>query len=1131
MNNPRSASDGAMTTTPGAPAELRLTEEQLRPLAVTGASVALESGAGCGKTTVLTGRYLRALEERQPLRSIVALTFTNKAARELRKRIRDQCRRRLVREGEDTRRWRSVLRGLEAAPIGTFHEFAAQWLRDHAALAGIDPDFTIIDESAAASIRDEALARALRGWLADCKPELVELAVEFGLTPVRQALSDLVARRALGGLETWTGRSAGELVAAWKTEWQRQGRPARMHKLRLSARGCLDLLSANKCSHPAMSARRAFLLEQLPRLENQDVADAWLGEIRGQAKVQGGGKPEHWPAPEVYEQVKDSFKDLRDEIDDFLERSRWDEVATLEAAEHGLRLARLASELAKTYAAMKRVRGSLDFDDLMLLSHALLRDWPELAAAGDDRAASQFLVDEFQDTDEIQGAILETLAGRSYGTGGLFLVGDARQSIYRFRGAEPRIFAQFRDRFPAAGHLALTENFRSIPAILDFVNALFGDVLAGLEHPLRPGKPAYPATSQPAVEFLWADESAADEEEGRRPQAAERRKIEARWIARRLRQRLDAGWMVRSKKGVVQKATDGDIALLFRAMPGVGAYEAALAAEGFDYHVVGGSAFYAQQEIHDLINVLSVLEDPLDAVALAGALRSPFFCVSDDGLYWLAMSPHGALADGLEHADAITELSPLDRSCAGRARALLQRWRALKDSIPIAALVDRVLDESGYEAALLGESLGARKRANARKLVRLARELDQQGGFAIASFVASLRASLRELPREEQAATTDEEGTSVRLMSIHQAKGLEFPIVVLPDLNRRPQGGKGFVALSSQLGPLVRLNKEPEPGDDAEGGEVGQSLGWLTYRAIEQCEDDEEALRLFYVAATRAQDALILSAGLRPAEKPASPALSLLFDRFDRHTGACRAVLPAGWNPPEVHVTRACPPASDGPAVVRPSRPRLLDVAKTIEQAVVSAEPAAPPPSPPRFVDLEAARVLTPSLSRLDRLIRAILADPRALEPGRLPRVAADLARRQQPAAGPRLVAEAIARLDGLVAGPWGQTLAAAAEIERALCWTIAWPGEAPDRTIYEGRTEFLFRRQGAQWTIVAVALAEAPIAGERLRLGLGARAAAALGFAPIADGALLRLGPGGVVSEGPLEVGELTESRFDARS
>ena len=138
---------------------------------------------------------------------------------------------------------------------------------------------------------------------------------------------------------------------------------------------------------------------------------------------------------------------------------------------------------------------------------------------------------------------------------------------------------------------------------------------------------------------------------------------------------------------------------------------------------------------------------------------------------------------------------------------MLDDWRALKDRLPIAALVDRVLDESGFEAALLGEFLGDRKRANARKLVRLARRFDAQGRFTLADFVARLRADLREPPREEQAATTDEEGESVRLMSIHQAKGLEFPIVVVPDLNRRDDHGRENVTFHEELGPLVNLGK------------------------------------------------------------------------------------------------------------------------------------------------------------------------------------------------------------------------------------------------------------------------------------------------------------------------------------
>ena len=234
-------------------------------------------------------------------------------------------------------------------------------------------------------------------------------------------------------------------------------------------------------------------------------------------------------------------------------------------------------------------------------------------------------------------------------------------------------------------------------------------------------------------------------------------------------------------------------------------------AEGLDYHVVGGSGFFAQQEVHDLINVLTAVEDPLDAVALAGALRSPFFSISDDALYWLADRRPGAPARRARPLRrALLDASPRGRPPPGRAGpgALLAGWRAVKDRVPIAALVDRILDESGYEAALLGEFLGDRKRANARKLVRLARRFDEQGGFTLADFVERLRADLRGATKETQAATTDEQGEVIRLMSIHQAKGLEFPIVVLPDLDRKRPGELKRVAFDADLGPLVN----PAPG-------------------------------------------------------------------------------------------------------------------------------------------------------------------------------------------------------------------------------------------------------------------------------------------------------------------------------
>ena len=331
--------------------------------------------------------------------------------------------------------------------------------------------------------------------------------------------------------------------------------------------------------------------------------------------------------------------------------------------------------------------------------------------------------------------------------------------------------------------------------------------------------------------------------------------IEARRLARRLRERLDAGWPIFDRAAkVVRPAHAGDVALLFRAMTDLWPYELALADEGFDYHTIGGSAFYAQQEVHDVINLLSVIEDPFDEIAVAGALRSPFFGVSDEGLFRLATTlEDGGLTAGLYRLGEVDGLSNLDRGRAARALELLSRWRADKDRIPMARLVARVLDESGFEGALVCEFLGDRKLANTRKIVRLARDFDRQGGFTLAEFVARLRADLENEPREEQAATTDEAGASVRLMSIHQAKGLEFPIVVLPDLARSSPPRSPMVACRPDLGLVVRPPQAGPTSGDAASDQETRDPVWRAYLTLERADDEQESLRLFYVAATRAQ--------------------------------------------------------------------------------------------------------------------------------------------------------------------------------------------------------------------------------------------------------------------------------------
>ncbi len=473
----------------------------------------------------------------------------------------------------------------------------------------------------------------------------------------------------------------------------------------------------------------------------------------------------------------------------------------------------------------------------------------------------------------------------------------------------------------------------------------------------------------------------------------------------------------------------------------------------------------------------------------------------------------GGLIAGLQRCDQIGQLTPEDRALAERARELLARWRQVKDHIGLAATVRRILDDSGFEAALVCEFLGARKLANCRKLVLLAREFDRQGGFTLTDLVVRLRGYLDEPPREELAAATDEQSTNVRLMSIHQAKGLEFPIVVVPDLNRQGDPRTPWLAHHPELGLVVRPAATPAAPQSA-GIETGseQSVGYLAYTAIEHEEDRKEAIRLFYVAATRARDALILSAGLPadPDPKPQAPALELLWERFAWESGECLAALPAGWPAPRVEVVMETPP----PPPAHTAGPGLAGKLAAIERVLVEAEPVSEPPparrlSPgPRLIVLEPERVLTTHSARLNRLIRSVFADKGLLRGEALAAVCARLAVRQVPAAGSSLITEALQWLEGWTSSPLFHELCRVSEsasdsrkrgaIQRDCRWTLEWSDRGAGPIVIHGQLDVVYRDSSGAWRPVLLGTAAAADPVDRLRLLLSARAARQLGFDPV---------------------------------
>ncbi|MEK6237176.1 MAG: PD-(D/E)XK nuclease family protein, partial [Planctomycetales bacterium] len=359
-----------------------------------------------------------------------------------------------------------------------------------------------------------------------------------------------------------------------------------------------------------------------------------------------------------------------------------------------------------------------------------------------------------------------------------------------------------------------------------------------------------------------------------------RRRREADWIARRLRALLDSQEpLIRDEsqgESKLRRVRPGDIAILFRALTDLAYYEPALRRCGIEYYLVGGQAFYAQQEVYDVLNLLRALAIRSDEISLSGVLRSPFFNLPDETLYWLA-ERGGGLSAAMESSESPSELSDRQTRAVDFARNTLQELRASKDHLPIAELLRLALERTGYDAVLVSEFLGERKLANLRKLIDLARSFDRAGFLTLNDYITQLSQFVAKQPKEPPAATQAETAQVVRIMSIHQSKGLEFPVVVVPDLGRASDAGSSSVAFHSRLGPLVR---PPRVGRD-ETGVTGKRL----HEAIESDADEEERVRLLYVATTRAADMLILSSGVTDLDKPSSQWMRLLARRFDLHAG------------------------------------------------------------------------------------------------------------------------------------------------------------------------------------------------------------------------------------------------------
>lgn len=853
------------------------------------------AGAGSGKTRVLVERYLRLLMAETPqddkaafaaVESILAITFTEKAAREMRERVRQAVEQR----AQDAPRaerpiWEARRSAIEAARIGTIHSFCATLLRSHPAETGLDPHFRILDEVEALSLLaesvDAALAEAVqsaRGADRDIAEQTADLALllaEYGREELRAILTDMVR----GGAEVRSAlahmpATVDALRAMWQT-WLTTTRADVLvdliDHLRLCAES-VDLEYLTTIANDQDLIGRQVLavydwLMQLPVLDRPDGTSERITHISipdftpiQTIKLNGGSK-KNWPTATDLMTAKTALDMLRAAYTDYKDKDLLELTLDTEQAERAARvtlsLRALYMQTVACYTQRKEQIDALDYDDLERRARELLEQHPQVRARWQAELRA-VLVDEFQDTNDEQRALIYALTGMhdlppaadnlsnvACTPPTLFVVGDGKQSIYRFRGADVRVFRRVASDIVARGGqaVALDTSFRSHALLLTWINQVSASIFArprplhAYEIPFEVLYAHRPAPIHPCcVEMHLVKENG---------NADASREAEARALAERIQALVHGaeGPLVAGPQGW-RVPEYGDFALLFQASTVFDQYEQALRAAGIPFLTTAGRGYYGRKEVLDLIHLLRVLDDPSDELALVGVLRSPLFALDDGTILRLRLAhPHSLWAALMESTAETTGAAyvPLDF-----ARATLRDLYDLHRRVTVVELLRAALAQTGYLATISGLPDGERRRVNVEKLLETARRVGSGGLGAFRVYLDSL---LQAESREGEAPL--EATGSVQLMTIHRSKGLEFPIVVLPDLGRKPPPQKAPWLARRPYGLALQLREAT--GEKAPT--VAYQLALAEERRMERAERD----RLLYVALTRARDYLLLS--------------------------------------------------------------------------------------------------------------------------------------------------------------------------------------------------------------------------------------------------------------------------------
>ena len=837
----------------------------------------VEAGAGTGKTSVLVERLFNAVKTGDTaIGEIAAITFTEDAASELIQRIRSRFEREMIRGNpspEERDRLRDALRDIDFAAIQTIHGFARSMLSEMPLNAGLPLILDVMDDAEARLNFDGAWDSWLEVALDD---------QQFVSAIGRTSLLGLVGPIEKLKTAAWELNKNYDLLDPDTIAPGHEPQPIDIGDLKSMAKRWDRLLEF--CDAPDdkllvhMTANTLPLITNLVELSNSPNAVEALLASEESVTVSTSrlGNRNNWPDDEG----RYALLALREELADFHDLvKRWlRETRTAVIGQLVSPVARMVREQVE----VRRRTGQAGFHDLLVWARDMLRDDPEARLHFQGRFRRLF-VDEFQDTDPLQVEIVQLLARRDpagqFAPGALFVVGDPKQSIYAFRRADIQMTEQFR-KFAQIDEASLTANFRSRDSVLSWVNHVFGQWM-GSDEPFQApyvkletglsdsSEPDFPAEPH-RVRILGGENDSNSVDEIRAEEGEAIALVAAEFGA--------GLHSVRDGDGTIRPSSFRDLCILMPRRTALSSLERSLQDAGIPYVLQGESQLFETQEFRDMLNCLSAIDDPTDQVAVVGALRSPAFGCSDVDLWDWAAS-----GCGFDYGDSVPETGLY----VGECLADLARYHRLRNRATTPELIETfVRDRMLRELAALGEDWSQRHR-RIDLISEMARSVQRSGRYSLREFVDWLRSRQSLGERMIESAPSIIGNDAVRVMTIHGAKGLEFPGVVITGLNSSPVNRRGETVFDTDpeapVGVAIGLGS---------GRSRFETAGYETIADKKKQIGEAEAVRLMYVAATRARDHLFVSLYRKDGDK--STLAAKLAEYADSASGLQEQYAPRG---------------------------------------------------------------------------------------------------------------------------------------------------------------------------------------------------------------------------------------------